>query len=289
FPIESDKSEKYTALHQEVSEKISISKSSIPDEISEKHVPPAPKLPPSRATQTQNPEQKSPEVPLIKQEISRQWIKSSKGLPEQKKEKEFNTEIEKVGLKLNPEDYMVKIRPKTLGSVPKDAKSKLKTSAYGHVSNVPKEKETPDIAQTKKTIQMNINENTSKVKPPTRPSELFNISPQLPAQQPSESVKVDKPVEIHKPPILEESPQIPIEDDKLSPTIDIQQSEHAKKTLIELKLKKADLYKMTLDFDMKELTGEISAEELAEKKKKINEYEEKIENQIQELEKLLGK
>ena len=46
---------------------------------------------------------------------------------------------------------------------------------------------------------------------------------------------------------------------------------------------------MTLDFDMKELTGEISAEELAEKKKKINEYEEKIENQIQELEKLLGK
>ena len=289
FPIESDKSEKHTALHQEVSEKISISKPSIPDETSEKYISPPPKLPPSKATQTKNLEQKSPEVPLIKQENSRQWIKSSKGLPEQKKEKEFNTETEKVGLKLNPEDYMVKIRPKTLGSVPKDAKSKLKTSAYGHVSNVPKEKETPDIAQTKKTIQMNISENTSKVKPPTRPSELFNTSPQLPAQQPLESVKVDKPVEIHKPPILEESTQIPIEDDKLSPTIDIQQSEHAKKTLIELKLKKADLYKMTLDFDMKELTGEISAEELAEKKKKINVYEEKIENQIQELEKLLGK
>ncbi|MBY8984540.1 MAG: GTP-binding protein [Candidatus Lokiarchaeota archaeon] len=289
FPIESDKSEKPTALNQEVSEKISISKPSIPDETSEKYISPPPKLPPSKATQTKNLEQKSPEVPLIKQENSRQWIKSSKGLPEQKKEKEFNTETEKVGLKLNPEDYMVKIRPKTLGSVPKDAKSKLKTSAYGHVSNVPKEKETPDIAQTKKTIQMNISENTSKVKPPTRPSELFNTSPQLPAQQPLESVKVDKPVEIHKPPILEESTQIPIEDDKLSPTIDIQQSEHAKKTLIELKLKKADLYKMTLDFDMKELTGEISAEELAEKKKKINVYEEKIENQIQELEKLLGK
>ncbi|GAG73120.1 unnamed protein product [marine sediment metagenome] len=44
---------------------------------------------------------------------------------------------------------------------------------------------------------------------------------------------------------------------------------------------------MTLDFDMKELSGEISAEELEEKRKKINEYEKKIEKQIQEMQKLL--
>ena len=71
--------------------------------------------------------------------------------------------------------------------------------------------------------------------------------------------------------------------------IDKKQTEHARKTLIELKLKKADLYKMKLDFDMKELNGEISSEELEEKKKKISEYEEKVEIQIQELQKLLEK
>jgi hypothetical protein len=214
---------------------------------------------------------------------------------------------------------MVKLRPKTLGSIPKDAKSKLKTTAYGHVRNIPQEKESAVIDQAKKSTQMKVSENSTKVKPPTRPSELFNNKTPLQFQQPSESLKVDKPIEVDKsvaidtpaetekpaaiakPAVIdkpvniesstiltEESVKNSIEDEKPSPTIDIKQAEHAKKTLIELKLKKADLYKMTLDFDMKELTGEISAEELEEKKKKIREYEEKIEKQIQELRQLLG-
>ncbi|GAG80905.1 unnamed protein product [marine sediment metagenome] len=44
---------------------------------------------------------------------------------------------------------------------------------------------------------------------------------------------------------------------------------------------------MALDFDIKELKGEISEEELENKKKKIMEYEKKIDIQIQEMQKLL--
>ena len=44
---------------------------------------------------------------------------------------------------------------------------------------------------------------------------------------------------------------------------------------------------MLLDLDMKELTGEISTEELEEKKKKIDVYINKIVDHIQELESLL--
>jgi signal recognition particle receptor subunit beta len=287
FPIETDRSEKSAvlqALHQKVSEKVSISKPSISEETSEKDLSPPLKIP----TATQKQKQIASEVPDVKQETSKQWIKSSKGLPKQMKKRELKTETEDFGLKLNPEDFMVKIRPKTLGSVPIDAKSKLKTSAYGHVKNVPKVKEKVDFTQTKKSIQIDISENSSQVKPPTRPSELINTSTHLPPQQPLESPKVEKPVEIKTPTILETALPKSIQAEQTSPVIDIKQAEHAKKNLIELKLKKADLYKMTLDFDMKELNGEISAEELEEKKKKIKEYEEKIDKQVQELQKLLG-
>ena len=45
---------------------------------------------------------------------------------------------------------------------------------------------------------------------------------------------------------------------------------------------------MSLDFDMQELTGEITSEELQEKKIKINELIQRIEHQILELQKLLN-
>lgn len=44
---------------------------------------------------------------------------------------------------------------------------------------------------------------------------------------------------------------------------------------------------MFLDFDMKELTVEITKEELLEKKEKINELMKKIKQEIQELEELI--
>ena len=44
---------------------------------------------------------------------------------------------------------------------------------------------------------------------------------------------------------------------------------------------------MSLEFDMKELSGEITEEELEEKKNKISKYKKKIDDQILELQKLL--
>jgi len=57
--------------------------------------------------------------------------------------------------------------------------------------------------------------------------------------------------------------------------------------LIDLKIKKANISKMALDFDMKELTGEITSDELNEKKEKLKAVEANIDKQIEELEKLL--
>ena len=82
-----------------------------------------------------------------------------------------------VGLNLNPEDFMVKQRPKTVTTVPKDAKNKLKTSPFGHVSNP---------VELKKPI-------------PVSPAKL--IKPKTPAGfiPPSKSIK----------PIVQTKPSIP--------------------------------------------------------------------------------
>jgi len=308
FPIESDQYKKSKVSQKaSVLEKDSLSKSSITKEASGTFLPPTPKSTTTTSTQKQNLDHKTPEAPIIKQQTSKQWIKSSKGISDKIIEKKVKTDNLNVGLQLNPEDFMVKIRPKTIGSVPKDARSKLKTSAYGHVENIPKNKGKIDVDHPKTSIEITVSEKSSKVKPPTRPSELFNKNNQMTHSQPVVTSKIKKSIEDYKPVDLEKSSQEPTEIEKSSqepteiekssqkPTvsekplliIDKKQAEHAKKTLIELKLKKADLYKMKLDFDMKELNGEISAEELEEKKKKIRGYEEKIESQIQELQKLL--
>ncbi|MFX1345680.1 MAG: hypothetical protein ACFFAI_11270, partial [Promethearchaeota archaeon] len=113
--------------------------------------------------------------------------------------------------------------------------------------------------------------------------------------QPSQSIPIQPSViqeplkskEIPRANISETIPKEFIEPVQPGSTIDKKQIEHAKKTLIELKLKKADLNKIALDFEMKELKGEITEEDLKEKKKKLEEYEEKINTQIQDLNRIL--
>ncbi|GAG87403.1 unnamed protein product, partial [marine sediment metagenome] len=61
-----------------------------------------------------------------------------------------------------------------------------------------------------------------------------------------------------------------------------------KQSLLELKIKKANISKMSIDFDMKELMGEITPIELQEKKDKLNAIIQKIDDEIKELEKLLS-
>ena len=228
FPIKTDRTEK-----------VIPSKPPTSIETPRKSKPPEPRLPPVRPTEEQSVQHQTP----ISSENTQKPVDIEPP----------NVENVNDGLQLNPEDFMVKIRPKRIGDIPKDAKSKLSTSAYGHVKNVPTE-----------TTPIIINREEPKIQQPSPPSELLKTT--------------EKPKDVISDGSIEKNE---LQDQEKN------QREHVKKTLIDLKLKKADLYKMTLEFDMKELNGEISSEELLEKKSKISVYEKKIDDQIQELEKLL--
>ncbi len=131
------------------------------------------------------------------------------------------------GIKLNPEDFLVKIKTKSLKIDLEDPKYKLKTSTFSQMKNV----------------------NNHELPIPISPVKLMK------------------------------------ENDNV---IGTNSKRNLKKSLIELKIKKANLSKTSIDFEMKELMGEITAVELQEKKEKINELLKKIDLQIEELQNLLS-
>ncbi|MFX0027303.1 MAG: ADP-ribosylation factor-like protein [Candidatus Hermodarchaeota archaeon] len=210
-----------------------------------------------------------------------------------------------VGLNLNPEDFMVKERPKTITTVPKDAKEKLTISPYAQVENEQVKKEPKAVPPTKlikpKPIKQII---PPKLKPTPVTQKPAEIAPPVSTQQTeqySTSIPV-VPTELIKPekkPVI--PPQRPDPDASIttiqqksvkiepSTTLDIQQKGNLEKSLMDLKIKKANISKMSLEFDMKELTGEITAKELEDKKNKLREIEKNINNQIRELEELIKK
>ena len=243
------------------------------NKIQKPSTPPKPILPPSNLAQKQISDHERIISPSVKHKTSKEWIKSSKALPEPLNVKEPQSQDINIGLKLNPEDFMVKLRPKTISEIPKDAKNKLKSSSYGHVKNISKPEKTTLKNDTK-------SENLLSVKSHSHPSEVIKKEIHIP----SKPFLPSKPLETPKEPeniVSEPKIQVAIESQG-QPTI-----ENIKKTLIEFKLKKVDLYKMSLDFDMEELSGKISDEELREKKNKISKYEKKIDEQILQLQKLL--
>ncbi|MEE9378551.1 MAG: ADP-ribosylation factor-like protein [Candidatus Lokiarchaeia archaeon] len=181
---------------------------------------------------------------------------------------------EKISLKLNPEDFMVKARPKSVGIVPEDAKSKLKISPYGQAKPIEKPKVLTPVSPLKLMDQKH------KVIPPP---------PKTPEIQKKPLLHVESNIPKKIPTLVEaETPTKIIEKKKEISLIEGKQEEELKKSLIELQIKKVNLSKMALDFDMKELSGEITKEELQEKKSKINELVQQVDRQIQELQKLLN-
>jgi small GTP-binding protein len=214
---------------------------------------------------------------------------------------------EKVELALNPEDFMVKPRPKTVTVVPKDAKNKLKTSPFAQVTN-PTEVETPvpvtptKLIKTKppalftptKKIDTPIIPKKSEVPPskvfevpkeitqpptPVSPTELIKPKAKVVAVTPSKILSTEPPTTTQK--TAEPTVQA------TSTGISMEQRANIEKSLMDLKIKKANISKMSLDFDMKELTGEITSEELEEKKGKMDAIKADLNQQIKELEQLL--
>ena len=203
-----------------------------------------------------------------------------------------------VGLNLNPEDFMVKERPKTITTVPKDAKEKLTISPYAQVENQQVKKEPKAVAPTKLIKPKSIKQVTP---PKLKPTPVTQKPPEIqPTEQPHTPVPVvptmlikpeKKPVTPPKKPV----PDIPItpiqqKTAQVKPsTLDIQQKGDLEKSLMDLKIKRANISKMSLEFDMKELTGEITTKELEDKKNKLREIEKNINSQIHELEELVKK
>ncbi|MFX1236890.1 MAG: ADP-ribosylation factor-like protein, partial [Promethearchaeota archaeon] len=156
------------------------------------------------------------------------------------------------GITLNPEDFMIKDTPKQIRSVPKDAKNKLKTSAFGEVTN---------------------------------PTQLEREQRQAPKT--TESPKKDdeaKVLEKEKPPAPEVEAGIVSSPGKVT---DPTQRRDLEKTLTDLKIKKANISKMALDFEMKELTGEITAQEYKEKLEKLKVVESKVDEEIANINEML--
>ena len=164
-------------------------------------------------------------------------------------------EKEKMGISLNPEDFMVKLRPKTVTVVPKNAKYLLKTSPFSHVKNV-KEKKIPVPISPIKLMNKKIDDSDNKLK--AAPKKIIESEIQR---------SLNNRVEV--------------------PETSRSLNDNIKNSLLELKIKKANISKMSIDFEMKELMGEITPIELQEKKDKLDAIIKKINYEINELQSLI--
>ncbi len=208
-----------------------------------------------------------------------------------------NIPQEKVELALNPEDFMVKPRPKTVTIVPKDAKNKLRTSPFAQVTNPTKSNIPVPVSPTKlikakppgsftSTKKINapskvfgVPKETTYPPTPVSPTELIKPKAKVAAVTPSKTLNIETSTTTQK--TAEPTVQA------TSTAISIEQKANLEKSLMDLKIKKANVSKMSLDYDMKELTGEITSEELEEKKSKMEAIKADLNQQIKELEQLL--
>jgi small GTP-binding protein len=219
-----------------------------------------------------------------------------------------NIQHANVGLNLNPEDFMIKQRPKTVTVIPKDAKNKLKTSPFAHVSNP----SGPKIPIPVSPTEFEKIKTPSGFIPPSKSEKTkVQTKPNIPTKEPTEIPKKSAPPPIPVSPttlIKTKEQEISVKPNNIPTSIkppeilqkveksltqtppevaNKQQKAELEKSLIDLRIKKANITRMSLDFDMKELTGEITPEELETKKQKLKTIEANIDQQIHDLRKLL--
>ena len=184
------------------------------------------------------------------------------------------------GLSLNPEDFMIKQRPKSISVVPKDARNLLKTSPFQHVTNPTTVTKVAAPVSPTKLIQPRAPATHIPPATPAAPTKL--IQPRAPATQAKPAVPA--------PPAIPASPATPTTAAApATPALSANPAQQGdlQRTLMDLKIKKANIQKMGLDFDMQELSGEITAEVLAQKKVRLDAMEKQIDIQIADLEKFL--
>ena len=168
--------------------------------------------------------QKSKNGPKLIEESSDVSFKAKKEKPVQK---ELIIPQTVQGDRLNLEDFLVKIKTKSIEVDLEDPKYKLKTSPFSQMKNV----------------------NYHEVSIPISPVKLMK---------------------------------------EIDSVIGTNSKRNLKKSIIELKIKKSNLSEISMEYEMKELMGEINTEELQEKKEELNSKISKIDSQINELQNLLN-
>ncbi len=262
--------------------------------------PPLPRLPPEQPITRPLEISKVPQPPKIpSSSIELKESKTAKSPTIESKitqeDKSITTTIdseikqENLSLKLNPEDFMIRARPKTVKTVPVDAKSKLKMSSDNKVTKEV-EKKVPKAVSPLKL--MDDKAKSIKQKPEIKITAKTTLQPtiekpttQKPEIQTTPISVIEEKKELLSSDVKKEPPAIKVE--RKPKVISPQQKERLNQSLLDLKIKKTHLTKMTLDFDMQELTGEISSEELRDKKEKVKIMMDKINKQIQEIEDML--
>jgi hypothetical protein len=205
-------------------------------------------------------------------------------------------------LTLKPEDFIIKQSPKKVVSVPGDAKTKLKTSSFGHVVN-------PDETKSKTVASTKASKSELNVPEPVAPAKLIKDKPKAPEPVAPTKLIKDKPLDNLVKPAIPTPLKMSKSKEDLKPEVvtetrssEVQKTEDSieeilskganKKeldnSLMELRIKRSQIQKIVLDFEMKELSGEISPEELKEKKMKLAFLEKKIDDQINQIQNLLN-
>jgi small GTP-binding protein len=187
---------------------------------------------------------------------------------------------EELRLELNPEDFMVKKRSKKVSVVPKDAKNKLKTSSFGHVINP--EKSVSIEKSNKETLE--VKSKTSEVEKKEDKRAVAEIAPELKTSSEKEDTIISPQKEKEPQEIVEATNVVAQPSSKSS----LKQKKTLESELMDLRIQKAKISKMLLDFEMKELSGEITEDELKQKSAKLSKMEERLNTQIKELEDLIN-
>ena len=263
-----------------------------------------------RALDESDAKKEIPAIPVREQELYK--TPETPKPPEEENVINADINLEHTGLQLNPDDFIVKQRPKTVTVVPKDAKNKLKTSPFDTVTNQPSSP--PPSPQPVAPFKLIEKEQSGVPKAPLPPQEeqitedvppppiikhpkVTTVPIQKQPSPPASSGIPPTPVHPITPKPVPSTPTQVNEQDlsavkeqtssKMFQEMSQQQKSELEKSLMDLKIKKANLSKIALDYDMKELTGEITADELNEKRQKLEKIVESVNNQIKELEQML--
>ncbi len=175
-------------------------------------------------------------------------------------------------LTINLEDFKIKPRPTNiLSAKPTGPKPSLTISPFSAIKQEepqPQQKSKPYTTKAKSPYQQPLPDSKKPPQPPAPPKAPPQPSIPKPLTQPT--------------PVPTKPPTTTVSDQEGT------QKNELEKTLMDLKIKFANISKMELDLDIKEISGEITSEEFNKKSQKIKAIKANISKQIDDIQNLLN-